>query len=320
MQGITSTPARSTAILLSPLAGAIGGESTLYAELAEVCAGRGELYAPTTEAELAQACAELHAQGCARVVVVGGDGTWRRVLSELYRQYGAQVLPTLALVPAGTVNLAARQWKLRGKRSALLARALSAQFTEVVERDCLKVTMDGREHLAFTVGTGLVSRFFEIYEQQPKRGKGVAVAIVLRTFFGSFLGSAFARRVLSPVRGALTVEGQPKGTLDLTLLVSSVFSELGLGLKPTYRAGTSADQLHLVATTLPVRQLGPKALRVWRGLPLLEHPSSPAVIDCLTRGFALEFASPHPIVLDGDAVMATRVAVVPGPKLRVLSL
>jgi diacylglycerol kinase family enzyme len=298
----------------------MGANSRRYAALSEFCVGKGEVYAPTTEVELEQACRKLRSRGSTRVVVVGGDGTWMRVLSELYRQSGEHALPTLALIPAGTVNLAAKHWELRGRSEALLAKALAPQGSPIVERDCLRVTLDERVYLAFTVGSGLVSRFFEVYEQQAKQGNGIAAQILLRTFVGSFVGSRFARRILSPVRAKLSVDSRELGTLELTLLVTSVFSELGLGLKPTYRATSTPGKVHLIATTLPVRKLGPKALRVWRGLPLVTSPRPPEVIDCMARDFQLQFDAPHPIVLDGDAVVATCVSVQPGPRLRVLSL
>jgi diacylglycerol kinase family enzyme len=266
---------------------------------------------------LEQACREIFARRLERVVVVGGDGSLMRCLSELERVYGETPLPRFALVPVGTVNLAAKRWGIGGRPEVLLEQALSKPAVGAERMPSLKVRIDGRTYVAFTVGTGLVSHFFDVYEENATRNLCVASMIFFRTFFGSFVANAFARRVLSPVNARLMVGDKDSGHLGFTLLVCSVFRDLGLGLKPTYRASTVPGQLHVVASTLPAHRLGPLALRVLLGKPLSQRCRFPEVIDCLTEQFGLELAEPTRLVLDGDTVRAHRVTVQVGPLLSI---
>jgi diacylglycerol kinase family enzyme len=240
-----------------------------------------------------------------------------RVLSVLRQYYGVTPLPRIVLIPLGTVNLAATRLGIVGRPETLLARALSTEASYVSEQSTLEVTLDGKTYVAFTFGTGLISHFFECYESEPKPSVGAAAKIFFRTFFGSLINSAYARRILSPVQSKLVVGHQELGELGLTLLVCSVFREVGLGLKPTYRASTVPGQLHLVASTLKAHRLGPLAYRVLKGQPLQKHPRFPEVIDTLTSRFGLELAQTTRVVLDGDSVEAKNVTVTVGPTLSI---
>jgi len=281
----------------------------------QVAATIGPVWAPETEETLVQACVEIRAYAPARLVIVGGDGSLRRILSALCRTYGAEALPRIALVPAGTVNLAASRFGIEGGvlRNLRSIQNASPNVTRTVQS--LRLTIDGEIHVGFTLGTGLISHFFEAYEQARKPGKGAAAAIFARTFVGSWFSTPFARKILAPIVAELCVDGDELGKLELTLLVCSVFSNLGLGLKPTYLAGSVPGKLHLVASTLPSRSLGPLAWRVLLGKPLKDNPVAPEVIDCMTSRFSVTFQVPTGVILDGDAISARTVTVELGPDL-----
>jgi diacylglycerol kinase family enzyme len=317
MNATSSTNSNLSAILLSNKSGRLRGTSRLYSRILRQIDGQSFKFEVATEEALDHACRQILTQRASRVVILGGDGSLTRVLSVLHRYYGATPLPRFVLIPTGTVNLAATRLGIVGRPEAILARALSTKASNVSERPTLEVTLDGQSHVAFTFGTGLISHFFECYEAEPKQGVGAAAKIFFRTFFGSFINSAYARRILSPVQAKLVVGHQELGELGLTLLVCSVFRELGLGLKPTYRASTVPGQLHLVASTLKAHRLGPLAYRVLKGQPLQKHPRFPEVIDTLTPQFGLGLAQTTRVVLDGDSVEAMNVTVTMGPTLSV---
>jgi diacylglycerol kinase (ATP) len=134
-------------------------------------------------------------------------------------------------------------------------------------------------------------------------------------FWGSLVGLDYAARILAPVEASLFVDQHPAPLEGLTLLVCSVFNDVGLGLRPTYRAGAEPDRLHLVATDLRARRLGPQAWRVLLGRPLVAS----RLVDELVREFSVEFMTSTALILDGDAVQARRVRVGIGPECRVWS-
>lgn len=71
----------------------------------EVRSGRVRLYQPLTPQALAEALCECRDAGIAHLVVDGGDGTLREVMSALPAVYGT-ALPTLSLIASGNTNLA----------------------------------------------------------------------------------------------------------------------------------------------------------------------------------------------------------------------
>jgi diacylglycerol kinase family enzyme len=240
-----------------------------------------------------------------------------RGISALFRAYRGVPLPTITPVPAGTVNLCASRWGVRGSADRCFAAALAQKPVRVLRVASLHVQLDGASYVAFTLGAGVVSHFFEAYDESPLPGKWAASRIFARTFVGSLYGSSYAKRILAPVPAHVVIDDGDLGSLALSLLVTSVFTNVGLGLKPTYRAGSEPQRLHLVASTLPTRILGPLAWRVLLGLPLRKNAREPEVIDRMVREFSVRFERPRHVVLDGDAIPSTEARVTCGPELDV---
>jgi diacylglycerol kinase family enzyme len=272
--------------------------------LALSVAASGQLFTPDGLDELDRCCSEIATMGPEVVVIAGGDGTIMHVLSGLHRAYHAGTPPKLLLLPFGTVNTTIRGWHSDGDPWLLLDQFL-ADRGSYARRAVLRVDIDRKCFLAATVGAGLVSHFFDEYERVASRGTARALEIFIKVFFGSLVGHAYASKILQAVPGQLTVDGRETGMHELTLLVCSVLKHLGLGLRPTYRAATEPGLIHLVATDLAARRLGPQAWRVLLGKPLVASH----LVDQLVTEFALEFAAPTSVILDGERIPARKVMV-----------
>ncbi len=237
-----------------------------------------------------------------------------QVLSGLRRAYSALSLPPLVLLPFGTVNTTVKRWVGSGDPWWLLEEFL-AERGELKRREMLHVELDGVVYATATVGSGLISHFFEEYDRAESRGIFRASEIFAKVFFGSIFGSAFADQILAAIPGELSIEGRTTAIGSFTLLVSSVHRNVGLGLQPTYRAATMPGKIHLVATDLAARRLGPQAWRVFRGRPL----SAPHLVDEMVTGFSLRFATKSSVILDGERQLARSVIVRAGEDLLVWS-
>lgn len=255
------------------------------------------------------------------VVLAGGDGTFMAGASAAVEAAGADELPTLALLPAGTVGRLARSLGVRGAPAALARRYAGWAPTDpFVLQPSLRVRSTGSDgeatsRIGFIVGTGLVARFFDVYEARGAGGVADAARIVARTFASSLRGGAFARRVLDPLPCTLEVDGRALAPEAWSLVCAAVVRDLGLGMKVTYRAGEDPGRVHLVAHALSPKILGPRVGRVLAGRSIGE-PGEDG-FDGLTRSFSIRFEGEGPWVLDGDRFQSARIDVTPGPSLRI---
>jgi diacylglycerol kinase (ATP) len=237
-------------------------------------------------------------------------------------------LPAIGLAPGGTVSTVARNWGFKGgglfsggadaaRYASRLLDAVSAGRASATVRPTLRVADDAATRIGFIVGAGLVSRFFEVYDEDGARGYGGAAKIVARIFAGSFARGRLAQRVLTPVPCILEVDGVRAPFDRASLVCASVVRNLGIGMRLLYRAGEAHDRFHVVASTLGPTWLGPQLPLVLAGRPLLGQGR----VDALARHVTLRFPeSDGAYVLDGELVRAERVEITPGPLLRILSV
>lgn len=252
------------------------------------------------------------------LVLAGGDGTFMSGVTAVDRgvrkseQGTRRKIPRVGLLPLGTVGTIARNLGERGEPLALLKRWLDApQEAHAIPRPTLRVSSPGGEdRVGFIFGTGLVARFFEVYEAGGAKGIPLAAKIVARVFLESFTGGPLAKQILTPMPCELWVDGEQQPTTGLSLLCAAVVRDLGLGMKVCYRAGEEPDRVHLVASSLAPHMLGPRAPYVLMGRSI----GGDRHVDRLVRDFEVRFPdATGPYVLDGDMFRAKSVTVRAGP-------
>ena len=248
------------------------------------------------------------------VLLAGGDGSYMAGLSALARAFGERPLPPIGLLPGGTVCSVARNWGL-GRDHVTYTRDLLDAVAHGTAKMRKRPTLRVGERVGFIFGSGLVARFFEAYEKAGAGGTGTAARIVAAVFGGSFVGSPFARRILSPMPCHLGIDDETAPFDRVSLVCASVVRDLGLGMKLLYRAGERHDRFHVVATPLGTMRLGPQMPLVLAGRPLLGPK-----IDALARSLVLRFEDGRGVyVLDGDLFHEDDVEVRPGPVIDVLT-
>ncbi len=298
----------------------------------DLARGRATLHETKAIGELDRVVSQLLDDGVDLLVLAGGDGTFMSGVSALVRAMRSRGLPLegpnvprIGLVPLGTVGTVARNLGERGPPLTLLDRWLAEpDRVHGIPRPTLSISAtkkDGTvEHrTGFIFGTGLVARFFEVYEEGGANGIPLAGKIVARVFVGSFTGGALSKRILTPLPCELFVEGVKMPSAALSLLCASVVRDLGLGMRVCYRAAEEPERLHLVASELPPSKLGPRAPWVLAGKSI----GGKNHVDRLVRSFEVRFGSEEgspegPYVLDGDMFRARSVVVAAGPVLPIL--
>ncbi len=289
--------------------------------LRAACRGRATLHETESVAELADLMGRIIADAPDLLILGGGDGTFMSGVTALAPHVAEGNWPRLGLLPLGTVGTVARNFGDRRPPDVLLEEWLTAPHdVHAVPRPTLRVRAERaglvEERVGFIVGTGLVARFFELYEAGGAGGVPHAGRIVARVFIESFTGGPTAKRVLTPIPCELEVDGERRSLEGVSLLLAAVVRDLGLSMQVCYRAGEDPDRFHLVASGLSPARLGPRAPLVMMGKSI----GGEGHVDELVRRFRVRFAAGDgPYVLDGDSFRADAFEVVPGPLIPIVS-
>jgi len=311
-------------VILNRRARHLRSEGPLYRTLFDkASARRATIHETRSFDELDQAAhaiAREPSPSDACAVLAGGDGSYMAGITALTRAFGERPLPRIALAPGGTVATVARNWGMRNPTQRYAARLLDAIFdgtSHTTERPTLLVRdAHGGHRIGFIFGTGLVSQFFDVYYASPHQGYAGAARIVARIFAGSLIGGKLARKVLTPVPCTIAIDGQTQKARAYSLVTASVVRDLGLSMRVLYRAGEDPSRVHVVASALGAKQLGPQMPLVLAGKPLRGRDH----IDTLAASFRVTFTGDHDAyVLDGDVLHAPWVEVTAGPVLRLLT-
>jgi hypothetical protein len=266
---------------------------------------------PEHESELFSALRHMAQEGVDLVIVDGGDGTIREVLTRLPEAFGGR-MPRLAIAPNGKTNALALDIgaPLGTTLEQLLAAARSGKPTK--RRSCLEVYRPGLtlpERRGFIFGLGAFVKATELAQKNHDKGLfdnaaiGVTLAgAVVRTLFG---GPDEPWRRGEPVRASFSGETEQ----DLFMLMAATLKRLPLGLRPF---GEPREGLKLLAVDAPPR-------RLLQALPTILAGREPAWL--APNGYrredlpAFDLDWSADFVLDGEIFEGGVLSVRQGPEL-----
>jgi hypothetical protein len=223
--------------------------------LSATCGAAADLLqaAGSTQAEISRALSSFAKEGVECLVVSGGDGTVQAVLTSLHRDRAFSTFPLLALLPAGTANMIARDVGLRGRPTAALHRLLAwARDPErpaaVVERAVLRVqpAPDVEPMFGMFFGAGAIyhGTRYCVGRLHPLgvRGTFAAALTVVR-----YVLALLASRGVPSVPVTSTVDDRPAEGRDLLLVLATTLDRLLLGLRPFWGVGEGGLRFTAVA-------------------------------------------------------------------------
>lgn len=258
---------------------------------------------PSTHAELGAALASFEAERIGVLVVDGGDGTVRDVLTAMKAVWRRQA-PRLLVLPSGKTNaLCADLGVPRGLTVDCVRRFADAAGTRF--RSPIEITGGGlgtETLVGFLLGAGAFVEATRLAQQAHRAGAfgGLAVALTLARSVGSTLwgagGSAWRAGTGMTIAfgaDAVPLSGRvPIETRDRYLLLASTLERLPLGVRPFGRERAGLKALLIDA---PPRAVASSAARLLRGseTPILAargyHRVDASAIDVdLPQGFVLD--------------------------------
>lgn len=262
--------------------------------------------APRSRAALLRTLRDYARGGVDLLVVAGGDGTLRDVLSALPQAYPAAA-PEIALIATGNTNLAARALGLGGERQGALGRLLAAVMAESrgetplrrIPCPVLEIGWTGQPSRpklrGFFLGSGAYASgkrlADEVVHGHLQQGPAVAFTLVM-----SVLRGLFGRRARSEGEAcAMHVDGRPTLSGRQFVFLATALPRLMFGLWP-FRAEGAGD-VHFVSVAAPARKL-------WATLPALLAGLAPRLLQRhgvqSGRAGRIELTLRQPFVLDGE--------------------
>jgi diacylglycerol kinase family enzyme len=276
------------------------------------------LVEPATPEALEQDLQAFAQCGVNLLVIDGGDGTIRDVLSLAVRVFG-EAMPLIALIPSGKTNVLAID--LGVPAGWTLAEAMTAAKSEtavIKHRAPLEVRWDdGRPSLrGFVFGLGAFVRATSLAQNVHKAGAfhSIAVAMsVLGALVGTVMGGARDQwRAGVPL--CLAIDDEAKRTADRFLVLATTLKRLPFGVKPF---GPPREGLKFLDVDAPPRGLPGAFPALLAGKDSAWTPKHG-----YRRGDAsrLRITTEQPLVVDGDVYDGSGgVTVVLGPTLRFLA-
>lgn len=249
---------------------------------------------PQTRAAQAEALDAFARAGVELLLIDGGDGTIREVLTEAPKHFGPS-LPPIAVLPSGKTN--ALSLDLGAPRGWGLDEALASPRRK--QRQALEVLRAGQgEPVArgFLFGAGAFVHGTAMAQKAHHLGMfdSFAVGLTLagaagRTLFGGPKDGWRAGETIG-----LGIDGAPVEDRTLFLLLASTLKRLPLRLKPF---GTPSDGLKALIVDAPPR-------RLHAALPTVLTGASPAWLEPAGyhqhRPQSLDLTLPGGFVLDGE--------------------
>jgi hypothetical protein len=274
---------------------------------------------PTNDSELMASLREFAHREVDLLMISGGDGTLRDIVTALPRAYGDVPLPAIALIAAGNSNLVACDVGACPSQREGLSRLTESAANGHWRRDVLRhaIAIDrGADHpiLGFFMGAAALTRATQYNHDHVTSGGGFAVALTI--------GVALSRAVRGVGDWALgdwmslSVDGAAPRDGQRFLFLASTLQSLMLGLWPFWG---SSGPIRYLDVDAPPHHLGRSLIPLWRGKPTPEmletsYHSSGAHSDLLITMDA-------PLTIDGEAFTSLngQFALSLGPALRFVS-
>ena len=251
--------------------------------------------------ELSGGLAAAHSAGAEVILIDGGDGTVREVLSRLPEIWGA-TLPRVGILPRGNTNLIAREVGALDPPDAVaevLRRLDTGPPLTLRRRALLRLDYPAGEHptlRGFILGWGAYAAGTRIAREEiAARGPGQVTLAVLSTLRRALIG-AERRALRRGVATGLSIDGAPMtGAARLIGLATTLQRSLVAGMNPFWGEGPGPIRWldvpapgHRLALAAPFLALG----RPRRWMTRAGYASG--------RAARIELSLDTPFVMDGE--------------------
>ena len=229
--------------------------------------------APATVEELAETARDFVAREVSVVVIDGGDGTIRDALSALVPAYGADVMPQIALVPAGKTNVVVadvyRSTRHHDEKVAELVSGLRSHGGQPIgSRPTLQVEAAGRTLHGFLFGASGFARATRLANERV-HGKGLTQGVGVGLSIGLSVLNALSgpqrRAWMAGIPLGVQVDDGAMAERHSAFFIATTLERLMMGIWPFWGGGEGP--LKMLDIEAPPRRLTAALMPALRGKP-----------------------------------------------------
>jgi len=255
---------------------------------------------------------EFRRLGIEILVIDGGDGTLHHTLSAFIPIYRGTALPPIVLSRGGTMNTVASSLGLKGLSEAVLERVVNAitgrGSFEVVRANALKVN-DG---YGFIFGLGFPVSLLNAYYRGKGRGRGKTVTVLLKILLSAVEKPGPENVFFRPFEADVWLDGKKLPFRRYTTILGSTVRGVGLGFKPTRRAGEEG-LFQMLCLDMGPPKMVLNALKVLLGMELRDE----GLLDRAATRSVITLREPAEMQIDGEMFENQReIRLQVGPSLR----
>jgi hypothetical protein len=200
------------------------------------------------------------------LVIIAGDGTVHALLTYIFNNPVFSRMPDFAIIPAGTTNMTAKDFKFSGKPEKVLGR-----LTDILLHDlpypcmtksvlCIK-NGNAKPQYGMFFGTGLVAEGVSYFQQRVRKlgitGEKASGIVLLRYFIALLLGRSGDKLTGS------TIDINKSEDTDYLLVFATCLDRLLLGMRPYW--GREEEAIHVTLIKKAPRALWKSILPVLGG-------------------------------------------------------
>lgn len=283
-------------VITNPRAGKNLEDPGRIARLRHILGPKGILRDTRDRMEISDAAREFRRLGIDMLVIDGGDGTIHHTLSTFIPLYGETDLPPVALLRGGTMNNIARSLGIKGLSEEILRGILNDLKARVLLEVVRTNTIVVNDRHGFIFGLGFPVNLLEAYYRGKGRGAGKVVKVLLEILYSTLQGGGGSSPFFRAIAATIQIEGEVLSNRRYTAILSSTVREVGLGFKPTRRAGQEEGFFQILCCDMGPRRMGLTVLR----MILAMESRDPKLVDRMVTQCTIHLESPTDMQIDGE--------------------
>jgi len=235
------------------------------------------------------------------LAINGGDGTIARTLSAFINVYKDQPLPKVALLRGGTMNVVAKNLRIKGSPEGILFRLVERYSSGRPLPTKALTTLRIEDTYGFLYADGVSCAVLEEFYKKKSGALG-ASWLVMRVFFSALLKGKLAKRLLTSRQVNLTADNLAERSFVSSGIMAATIARMPLGPKlfPNTLAGERGFQWFVVKT--PPEKLTRDLLKIVWHTGTGERDSK---FSQFSESLAIATEAPFTYTLDGEIFQAT---------------